>query len=83
MRLQTEFHIVVLTTAAVGVGALSLILWAFSLIARNGGWVQAMKRTEDGRWPAARWLLLVGALLGVVSAPIMTWLAGLKFAWPH
>jgi hypothetical protein len=60
------------------------MVWAFALIVRNGGWAKAMKRTDDGRWPAARWLMLVSAMLGVVSAAIMTWLAGLNLGpWPH
>ena len=84
MRLQTELHLFLMTTVAIGIAALSLMIWAFALIARNGGWVKAMKRTDDGRWPTARWLILAGALLGVAFAAMMTWLAGLTLGpWPH
>jgi hypothetical protein len=41
-----------------------LMLAAFVMIGRRGGWQQAMKPDARGRWPAPRRLMLIGAVLG-------------------
>ena len=47
----------------VGVG---LMAAAFVMVARQGGWRQAMRSEPDGRWSLSRRLMFAGALLGVV-----------------
>jgi hypothetical protein len=53
---------------AVGVIGLCLMLAAFVMVARRGGWQQAMKPDAGGHWPAPRLLMLIGALLGTAFA---------------
>jgi hypothetical protein len=45
----------------VGVG---LMAAAFVMVARQGGWRQAMQSEPDGRWSLSRRLMFAGALLG-------------------
>jgi hypothetical protein len=60
--MKLQFFIIFAIATWIGfVGFLS-----FVLVRRNGGWANAMKRTDDGSWPPARCLMLVGAALGVV-----------------
>jgi hypothetical protein len=57
--------------AAVGAVGVGLMLAAFVLIGRRGGWQQALKADARGRWPAPRILLLIGALLGFAFASVL------------
>jgi hypothetical protein len=54
-----------------GVIGFCLMLVAFVLVGRRGGWQQAMKPDAAGHWPAPRLLMLVGALLGFAFALAM------------
>jgi uncharacterized BrkB/YihY/UPF0761 family membrane protein len=51
---------------AIGLVGFCLTSAAFVLVARRGGWQQAMQPTPEGRWPIARRLMLVGAVLGTL-----------------
>lgn len=59
----------VLATAGVG---LCLMLTAFVIVARRGGWQQAMQPDAQGHWPLPRYLMLVGASLGCLFALLMS-----------
>jgi hypothetical protein len=56
---------------AVGAVGVGLMLAAFVLVGRRGGWQQALKADARGRWPAPRILLLIGALLGFAFASVL------------
>jgi hypothetical protein len=56
----------ILTVGVVGFIGFSLMAAAFLMVARQGGWAQAMKSKPDGRWSLPRRLMFVGALLGAV-----------------
>ena len=49
---------------AVGLVGFCSMVAAFVLVARGGGWQQAMQPTADGRWPLPRRLMILGATLG-------------------
>jgi hypothetical protein len=55
---------------ALVIGSVGLILMvsAFVLVARQGGWQKAMQGADPGRWSLPRKLMFTGALLGVVFA---------------
>jgi hypothetical protein len=57
-------------TIAIAVGAIGfgLMLAAFMLVGRRGGWQQAMAADIRGHWPAPRRLMFTGASLGIVFA---------------
>jgi hypothetical protein len=59
--------------AVMGVAAAGfcLMLVAFGMIIRRGGWQPAMQLTAEGRWPLPRRFLLTGAALGAVSGLLM------------
>ena len=59
----------VLAIASVG---LCLMLTAFVLVARCGGWQQAMQSNAQGRWPLPRYLMLIGASLGCLFPLLMS-----------
>src|SRR6516165_3445327 len=61
--------IAVLATAGVG---FCLMLAAFVIIARRGGWQHAMQPDAQGCWPLPRYLLLIGASLGCLFALLMS-----------
>jgi hypothetical protein len=61
----------VIAIAAVGAVGFCLMLTAFVIVGRRGGWQQAMKPDSRGHWPAPRLLMLIGALLGVVFALLL------------
>src|SRR5436305_1879309 len=61
----------VVLTAVILTG-LGLMLTAYVLAARSGGWGQAMETDADGRWSVPRRLMVAGAVLGVVAALILT-----------
>ena len=52
--------ILVAATSFVGLG---LMTAAFVMIARRGGWQQAMQADAQGRWPQPRYLMAAGASL--------------------
>jgi hypothetical protein len=56
---------------AVAVVGFCLMLVAFGMIVRRGGWQPALQLTAEGRWPLARRLLLTGAALGAFSGLLM------------
>ena len=57
-------HIAAFTLAAIGAVGVCLMVSALVMIARQGGWKQAIQQPiAEGRWPVARRLLLVGAIL--------------------
>jgi hypothetical protein len=66
MRLLAEGA--VMAVAAVG---FCLMLVAFGMIVRRGGWQPALQVTADGRWTLPRRLLLTGAVLGALSGLLM------------
>ncbi len=53
---------------AVGAVGFCLMLAAFGMVGRRGGWQQAMRPDAHGHWPAPRRFMLVGALLGYLFA---------------
>jgi hypothetical protein len=55
----------ILTVMAVGFFGFCLMVAAFVLIARQGGWVQAMRSEPDGRWSVPRRLMFAGASIGI------------------
>ncbi len=61
--------IAVLATAGVG---FCLMLAAFVLVARRGGWQRAMQPDAQGRWPLPRSLMLIGASLGCLFALLLS-----------
>src|SRR5262245_6304853 len=85
----------VIAIAAVGAVGFCLMLTAFVLVGRRGGWQLAMKADARGHWSAPRLLMLIGALLGIVfllllfvpgvipwwdySSPYGTWGMGVVF----
>jgi hypothetical protein len=54
----------IIAITAVGAVGFCLMLAAFVMVGRRGGWQQAMKPDARGHWPAPRLLMLVGAALG-------------------
>ena len=56
----------ILAAGVVGAVGLSLMAAAFVMVARQGGWRQAMQSEPDGRWSLSRRLMIAGALLGAV-----------------
>jgi hypothetical protein len=56
----------ILTAIVLGFVGFCLMVAAFILVARQGGWRQAMQSEPDGRWPLARRLMVAGAFLGIV-----------------
>jgi hypothetical protein len=62
-----EWGVVLILTAFIaGYGGVGLTAAAFVMVARQGGWRQAMRSEPDGRWSLSRRLMFAGALLGVV-----------------
>ena len=60
-------HIAAFTLAVIGAVGFCLMMVAFVVIARQGGWKQAIQQPiAEGRWPIPRRLLLVGAMLAAV-----------------
>jgi hypothetical protein len=85
----------ILVVLGIAVLGLSLMLAAFVLMARRGGWEPAMQPDAQGRWPLPRYLMLAGASLGCLFALLLsvpgvvpwwdysqwyTWLPGLGVA---
>jgi hypothetical protein len=75
--------IAVLATAGMG---FSLMVAAFMLVARRGGWQQAMQPDTDGHWPLPRKLMASGAGLGCLFAALM-FVPGMvpwwDYSWGH
>ena len=62
-----------LTLAAIGAIGVCLMVLAFVLIVRQGGWQPAIQQSiAEGRWPLPRRLLLFGASLALLFAAGMT-----------
>jgi hypothetical protein len=62
-----EWGVVLILTAFVaGYVGVSLMAAAFVMVARQGGWRQAMRSAPDGRSSLPRRLMVAGALLGAV-----------------
>jgi hypothetical protein len=72
----------ILAILAVGVVGFCLMLAAFVLVARRGGWQQAMKPDARGHWPAPRHLMFIGALLGVAFS-LLLFLPGVVPWWDY
>jgi hypothetical protein len=72
----------IITVTAIGVVGFCLMLAAFGMVARRGGWQQAMQPDAHGRWPVPRYLMLVGALLGTVFG-LLLFLPGLIPWWDY
>jgi hypothetical protein len=66
MRLLAE--VLVMALAAAG---FCLLLAAFALIVRRGGWRPAPQPGAQGPWPLPRRFLLAGAVLGALSGVLM------------
>jgi len=62
----------VLIAVAIGVVGLGLMVAAFALVRRRGGWQSAMQPDAGGCWSAPRRLMYAGALLGVLFAILLT-----------
>jgi multisubunit Na+/H+ antiporter MnhB subunit len=62
----------VIVVGVIGAVGFVLMVAAFVMVARRGGWQQAMQPDARGHWPAPRQLMLVGALLGTVFGLLLT-----------
>jgi len=58
----------ILSVSFLGIVGVSLMVAAFIMVARQGGWRQAMQSRPDGRWSLSRRLMFAGALLGMIFA---------------
>jgi len=58
--------ILLLVLAAIGLVGFGLMMAAFILVARAGGWEPAMWPTPHIPWPLPKRLMIIGAWLGVV-----------------
>jgi hypothetical protein len=56
----------ILTAIVMGLVGFCLMAAAFIMVARQGGWKQAMKSDPDGRWSLPRRLMFGGAFIGVL-----------------
>jgi hypothetical protein len=56
----------ILAAIVVGFVGFCHMVAAFVLVARQGGWRQAMQSEPDGRWSLPRRLMFAGAFFGVV-----------------
>jgi len=77
-------EIAVIVDAAVGAIGLCLMLAAFVLVARRGGWKKAISEpANERRWPAQRVLMLAGAVLGVLFSAMLVilWLVPGGIPW--
>jgi amino acid transporter len=61
----------ILTAIVVGFVGFCLMVAAFVMVARQGGWRQAMQPEPDGRWSLPRRLMFAGALLGAVFGVVV------------
>ena len=61
----------VIVVLAVGLVGFCSMVAAFVLVARAGGWQQAMQPTPESRWPLARRLMLLGATLGCLFGVLL------------
>jgi hypothetical protein len=61
----------ILTTIVVGFVGFCLMVAAFVMVGRQGGWRQAMRSEPDGRWSLPRRLMFAGALLGMVFGAVV------------
>jgi hypothetical protein len=59
-----------LVLIAPGLVGFTLMIVAFVMVARQGGWTPAMQPDPQGRWPLPRRLMCAGAGLGVLFAVI-------------
>lgn len=75
-------HWVLLGALCVGFVGFALMAASFWMIARGGGWIPVMLPDAHGRWPLPRWLLLIGAVLGLVFSATVVALAAIPGAWP-
>jgi hypothetical protein len=55
----------ILAVTAVGFAGFCLVVAAFIMVARQGGWRQAMQSGPDGRWSLPSRLMFAGAFLGM------------------
>jgi hypothetical protein len=72
----------IIAITAVGAVGLWLMLAAFVMVGRRGGWQQAIKPDARGHWPAPRNLMLVGAVLGAAFGLLM-FVPGVVPWWDH
>jgi hypothetical protein len=56
--------LLLLVLMAPGLVGFTLMIVAFVMVARHGGWTQAMQPDPQGRWPLPRRLMCAGAGLG-------------------
>jgi hypothetical protein len=61
----------ILTAIVVGLVGFCLMVAAFIMVARIGGWRQAMQSEPDDRWSTPRRLMFTGALLGIVYCAVV------------
>jgi hypothetical protein len=72
----------IIAIAGVGAVGFCLMLAAFFMVSRRGGWQQAMQPTAQNRWPAPRLLMLIGAGLGAAFGLLM-FVPGVAPWWEH
>jgi hypothetical protein len=75
----------VIAVAVVGAVGFCLMLAAFVVVGRRGGWQQAMRPTPEAPWPLPRRLMVIGAALGVlfgVSVVVLSLIPG-GIPWQH
>jgi hypothetical protein len=56
----------ILAAIVMGFVGFCLMVAAFVLVARQGGWRPAMRSTPNGRWSLPRRLMFAGAFLGIL-----------------
>lgn len=59
-------HIPIIALLTIGLVGFSLMLAAFTLVRRRGGWQSAMKSDAGGHWLLPRKIMFAGASLGVL-----------------
>lgn len=60
-------HITAFMLAGIGALGFCLMIVAFVLIARQGGWKQSIQQSiAEDQWPMSRRFILIGAALGLV-----------------
>jgi hypothetical protein len=72
----------IIAIAVVGAVGFCLMLAAFIMVSRRGGWQLAMQPSPQGRWPAPRRLMLIGAVLGAAFG-LLTFVPGVVPWWEH
>lgn len=79
-------HVPFFVVLAIGCVGFVLMVAAFVLVARRGGWPRAMQADAEGRWPLPRKLMFAGASLGCLFG-MLIFVPGVipwwEYSWGH